>query len=193
MTQDDWNLDAVVCNRTLWVEIIELTQVGCQLNSLTINPLEVNRVFQIVLADFKLNPSVISGALAPRATAPSSFIPFLDLDAGHSSIGKFTNKSMDTSFERFPFAIDPLAFAIPVITVFVYTNKLQEICAIQCIIVRLDIALQGWIVCPCGVPQDTSNSSFSFVLMPPTLCHKTLHRWFRRSIFHRASISFYYC
>jgi hypothetical protein len=89
VTQDNRHLDTAICNCALRVEVIELAQIGCQLNRFPVDLFKVNRVAQVILADFKLNPAIVAGAILARATAPSLFVPLANLDRSYIAACEF--------------------------------------------------------------------------------------------------------
>ena len=166
VAQDNRYFNTVICNCPLRVEVVKPAQVCCQLNCFTVSLLKVNRVFQIVLTDFKLNPAVVAGTLWPGSTTPGFLVPVTSLNRRHISVGKFANKCVNTGFKRNPFALYPLTLTIPVVVVFVHANQLKHFGSVCCIVIWLNITLQSCVVCTGRVPQNTTDGNFASSLVP---------------------------
>ena len=181
VAQNNWHPDTAICDRALRVKVVELTQIGCQLNRFPVNLFKVNRVAQVILADFKLNPAIVAGALLARATAPCLLVPIANLNGSYLAAGKFTNPSMDTGLP---------GNMVPVISTLVHTQQLQHLGSVCGVIIRLDIPFQIGVICTGGMPQHTPDGGFPSSLIPGTLPHETLHGRVCGSILHRPAISF---
>ena len=181
VAQNNWHPDTAICDRALRVKVVELTQIGCQLNRFPVNLFKVNRVAQVILADFKLNPAIVAGALLARATAPCLLVPIANLNGSYLAAGELTDPSMDTGLP---------GNVVPVVPALVHAQQLQHPGSVYGIIIGLDISFQIGVICTGGMPQHTPDGGFPSSLIPGALPHETLHRRIRRGIFHLRAISF---
>ena len=175
MAEDCRNGHAVVFDRPIRIDAIELAEICCDLAGLFVSGIEIGFISQPIFANLELDMGVIAGSFRSASASPRTVIPGHGLERGHSPVSQFADPAVKTCLDF---------LMVPVISVAVLSDQFDHLSSVLRIIIRLDITTEPRVIRAGAVPEDTLRGNLTCSLIAGALRHHAHSRFILIAVLH---------
>ena len=183
MTKDRGHRHSIHLHAPFRINPEHLAKISRQLARLLIDLCKIRRIVQPILADLKLDPSVIAAPLTAGTASPRLIIPGHRLNRRNTPVSQLPDPGIQARL---------YLRMVPVIPVSILPDQPDQSILIRRIIIRLHIPLQRRIIRSGTMPEHALHLRLPRTLITGTLSHHADHRLILLTVLHRDHRPFYH-
>nr|DAI94366.1 MAG TPA: hypothetical protein [Caudoviricetes sp.] len=162
---DHGNLMAFVGHGTMRIKAEHLAPICTEIDCLEVGFFEIGIIPTRIFADLELQPEhgirivliAVKRTISAASDTPRTIIPRASLNCGDRTVGQCADPGVYASS---PFGV------VPVIIVFVPSDKIDQLLPIWIIVIRLNIPLKGFVITARVMKADTNRNAGGSARIP---------------------------